>query len=51
MEVKYSEIMSGNIYKDIEMNNVTILIEWLKIKLTEYSHDSRRFIAYYDLIP
>ena len=49
---KYSEIMSGNIYyKDIEMNNVSILIEWLKIKLTEYSHDSRPFIAYYDLIP
>ena len=44
---KYSEIISGNIYKDIKMNNVSILIEWLKIKLTEYSHDSRHFIAYH----
>ena len=43
--------MSGNIYKDIEMNNVTILIECLKINLTEYSHDSRPFIVYCDLIP
>ena len=43
--------MPGNIYKYIEMNNVTILIQWLHLKLTGFSHDSRPFIAYYDLIP
>jgi len=48
---KYSEIIPGNIYKDIEMNNVTILIQWLHQKLTEYSYNSRSFIAYYNLVP